>query len=44
MNRLSVSGQKEDKNVQTEIEFKSEFENYKLYLLFLSARHDQTFP
>ena len=36
-------GQRADKNLQTEIEFHSEFENQKLQLLSLSIRHDQRF-
>ena len=33
MNRLSVSGQNADQNLEIEIEFKSESKNYKLQFL-----------
>lgn len=44
MNGPSISGQKEDQNLQLDIEFKSEFKNLKLHLLSISVRQDQTFP
>ena len=44
MNRPSVLGQKEDRNLQLEIEFKSEFKNYILHLLSMSVRHYSSIP
>ena len=43
MNRLSVLGQKVEKNLQIKMEFESEFQNYKLHLLSPSIRDNQTF-
>ena len=43
MNGLSVSGEKADQNLQTEIETKLEVKIYKLWFLCLSVRQDQTF-
>ena len=40
MKRLSVLAQKVEKLLQIKMEFKSEFQTYKLSLLALSIRHD----